>query len=69
MTPFKRFYQLMALAAAAIAATPGLTQAQAIGGLGGYRSHPKDRHSGGNRVAPGRGMAAHRAAVKARNKR
>ena len=67
MTAFKRASIMQAAIAAIIADTSaGLKRDMAIQELGEYKSRGKGRNAP-NGVAPGRGMAANRAAMKKRN--
>lgn len=67
-TPFRRASMMMAAISAIMASTHGNFAAQQLqlASLGAYESRGKGK-GGPNRMAPGAGMAAHRAAMKRRN--
>lgn len=67
-TPFRRAQMMLTAIAAIMASTQNnfAAQQQQLASLGTYESHGKGK-GGPNRIAPGAGMAAHRAAMKRRN--
>lgn len=67
-TPFRRASMMMAAISAIMTAASGNTamQQQQLAQLGPYESRGKGQ-GGPNRLAPGAGMAARRAAMKRRN--